>query len=145
MLRARTITSESKSAWKRGTVMIPATRNGMVIIGQALIQTVLNRIENFKSFIFGDVRIEPIHGEHWSLRSCLARTENRNVLPVVGNIRRMIRALDLQSILPVCASSGELSDGWGFGGMDASGDRKRTDDPPVQKHSGPVGPELVLE
>ena len=36
LLRARTITSESKSAWKRGAVMIPSTRNGMVIIGQAL-------------------------------------------------------------------------------------------------------------
>ena len=121
-----------------------------------LIQTVLNRIENFKSFIFGDVRIESIHGEESLVIEILPRKNGKPECSACGRkyttydtrkarILRVSAALDVQSILPVCAPSGELSDGWGFGGMDALGDRKRTDDPPVQKHAGPVGPAPVLE
>lgn len=49
-----------------------------------LIQTVLNKIENFKSFIFGDVRIEAIHGEEALVIEILPRKNGKAECPVCG-------------------------------------------------------------
>ena len=49
-----------------------------------LIQTVLNKIENSKSFIFGDIRIEPIHGEETMVIEILPRKNGKTECPTCG-------------------------------------------------------------
>ena len=91
-----------------------------------MIQTVLNKIENFKSFIFGAVRIEAIDGEGTLVIEILPRKNGKAECPVCGRKygtydTRKARYFEYLPLWTFKVSfrygpSAELSDGWSFGG-----------------------------
>jgi len=88
------------------TVMMVFTRNHPTFTGEAmLIKTLLNKVERFKSFIYGDADFQQVRGEEALVIEVKARSNSKPACPVCGKRGKVhgLQKLRLYEYVPVWA------------------------------------------